>query len=78
MTYWVVEEMSVTKQKYVVESYTKEGAIELYSTTESVDEEHISDSVFSIYAINLFEYQKTYKNSPQMDWIGSSMVLNPR
>ncbi|MDP6584581.1 MAG: hypothetical protein QF535_07975 [Anaerolineales bacterium] len=78
MTHWVIEEMSVTRKQYVVESYTKDGAINLYRNIEPVDEEHISDSVFSIHAINVFEYQQTYQNSPQMDWVGSSMILNPR
>ena len=78
MTYWVVEEMSVNRKQYVVESYTEEGAIDLYKTTEPVEEEHISDEVFIINAINLFEYQQMYKDTTQMDWVGSSMILNPR
>ena len=78
MTYWVIEEMSVTRKQYVVESYTEEGAIGLYKTTESVEEELISDEVFTIDAINLFEYQEKYQDRTQMDWVGSSMILNPR
>ena len=78
MTYWVVEEMSVNRKQYVVESYTEEGAISLYKNTEPVEEEHISDEVFIINAINLFEYQLMYKDTTQMDWVGSSMILNPR
>ena len=78
MTYWVVEEMSVTRKQYVVESYTEEKAIGLYKTTEPVEEERISDEVFMINAINLFEYQAKYQDTTQMDWVGSSMILNPR
>jgi len=78
MTKWVVEEVSISRKQYVVESYTKDGALSIYDKTEPVDEEHISDSVYSIHAINLYEYQQTYENSPQKDWIGSSMILNPR
>lgn len=78
MTYWVIEEMSVNRKQYVVESYTEEGAIDLYKTTEPVEEERISDEVFTIDAINLFEYQEKYQDTTQMDWVGSSMILNPR
>ena len=78
MTKWVVEEVSISRKQYVVESYTKDGALSIYNKTEPVDEEHISDSVYSIHAINLFEYEKTYGNKQQQDWVGSSMILNPR
>ena len=78
MTHWVIEEMSVNRKQYVVESYTEEGAIGLYKTTEPVEEERISDEVFTIDAINLFEYQEKYQDRTQMDWVGSSMILNPR
>tara|TARA_Y100001963_G_scaffold105239_1_gene145268 strand:- start:6 stop:242 length:237 start_codon:yes stop_codon:yes gene_type:complete len=78
MSYWVIEEMSVTRKQYVVESYTEEGAIGLYKNTEPVEEERIIDEVFTIDAINLFEYDKKYKDTTQMDWVGSSMVLNTR
>ena len=78
MTYWVIEEMSVNRKQYVVESYTEEGAIDLYKTTEPVEKERISDEVFTIDAINLFEYQEKYQDTTQMDWVGSSMILNPR
>ena len=78
MTHWVIEEMSVTRKQYVVESYTEEGAISLYKNTEPVEEECISDEVFIINAINLFEYQQKYQDTTQMDWVGSSMILNMR
>ena len=78
MTKWVVEEVSISRKQYVVESYTEDGALSIYNKTEPVDEEHISDSVFSIHAINLYEYQQTYGNKRQKDWVGSSMILNPR
>ena len=78
MTYWVIEEMSVTRKQYVVESYTEGKAIGLYKTTEPVEEERITDEVFTIDAINLFEYQEKYQDRTQMDWVGSSMILNPR
>ena len=71
MTYWVIEEVSVNRKKYVVESYTEKGAIDLYKTTEPVEEERISDEVFIINAINLFEYQQKYQDTTQMDWVGS-------
>ena len=78
MTYWVIEEVSVNRKKYVVESYTEKGAIGLYRKTEPVEEERISDEVFIINAINLFEYQQKYQDTTQMDWVGSSMILNMR
>ena len=78
MTYWVIEEMSVTRKQYVVESYTKEDAKLLYRKTKPVEEESISDEVFIIDAINLFEYEARYKDTVQKDWVGSSMILNPR
>lgn len=71
MTYWVIEEVSVNRKKYVVESYTEKGAIDLYRKTEPVEEERISDEVFMINTINLFEYQQKYPNTTQMDWVGS-------
>lgn len=71
MTYWVIEEVSVNRKKYVVESYTEKGAIDLYRKTEPVEEERISDEVFMINTINLFEYQQKYQNTTQMDWVGS-------
>ena len=71
MTYWVIEEVSVNRKKYVVESYTEKGAIDLYRKTEPVEEERISDEVFTIDTINLFEYQQKYQNTTQMDWVGS-------
>ena len=78
MTYWVIEEMSVTRKQYVVESYTEENAASLYMNTQPVEEERIMDDIFTIHPINLFEYQQKYQDTKQMYWVGSSMVLNPR
>jgi hypothetical protein len=76
MTYWVIEELSVTRKQYVVESYTEEGALELYKNTKPVEKESISDEVFTIHPINLFEYERNYKDRTQMDWVGSSMKFD--
>ena len=78
MTYWVIEEMSVTRKHYVVESYTEEDALGLYKNIKPVEEEHISDNVFTIHPINLFEYERNYKDRTQIDWVGSSMIRNTR